>query len=741
MSLDLLLVQLITASVLVVAVALVPELVRRSGLGGAWAWTLAGVLLATLAAAAALEPPAMGAGTGLVGGVAVLLLAGLFYLPVPAAIAVVAAPAFVAITYPDPGMGGIKLGMAMVAAGVAGMGLRRLWLPALPRLEPMRLVLLGLVAGSLGAAWALLTNLPPPTTALAQVVRILVFLPIAVVIGGMLLSDGLRRDRERRALEDEARRLRLALESNGQRLFDFDVPAAGALTPDGEAPLPDTLADWISRVEPEDRAECLAAFADLVAGREAQVELEVRIRSRAGELRWIRSAARVLPPDGNGRPRRIVGTNADITGARAIEERERRQVQEHQRLLDEAVAARRALLSMVEDLRLAQDTLEESLDRYMALVRHSPDAIFVNRDDRVVLVNNAFLRLMGATDERQVLGMAALDLFDDASRPTVEDRIHVVRESREPVPVREVRLRRLDGSVVDVDAAGSPFEEHDGLSIHVVLRDISDRKRAERALVALNEELEVRVAERTAELQHAYRELESFSYSVSHDLRAPLRAITGFAQILERRNRDQLDESGRHYLDNISTAGERMGALIEDLLAYSRIGRREVRHEPLEVRTIAENVFGTLSPRVIETGASLYAAEPLASPLGDPVLFEQILLNLVSNGITYAREGVPPDVVVSSTQRADRVEVSVRDNGIGIAPEHRERVFEVFARLHAEDDIPGTGIGLAIVRKATRLLDGDIQLDSIPGEGTTFTISLPAAAAQPSLEPSSQVPA
>jgi PAS domain S-box-containing protein len=422
-----------------------------------------------------------------------------------------------------------------------------------------------------------------------------------------------------------------------------------------------------------------------------------------------------------------VGTNQDITALRVGEIRAQGITAENQRLLDEAVASRRALLSLVEDLRATQQTQQATLDRYMGLVQNSPDAILVNREDRMVLANDAALRLLGATDDSQIIGRSPYEIFAPDVHEVVRERIRALRADGRAAPVRELKVVRLDGEVVDVDAAASPFDDSGVVAIHIVLRDITDRKRAEAALVALNAELEERVRARTADLEDAYRELESFSYSVSHDLRAPLRAITGFSQILRRRNLEQLDETGRHYLDNISTAGERMGALIEDLLAYSRVGRRDVRREPLDVGAIADAVAATLAPRIIETGASLGVESSIGVPLGDPTLLQQVLLNLMSNGLTYSRPEVPPEITVRSIRHGDHVEVTVEDNGIGISPEHHERVFEVFARLHTEDEIPGTGIGLAIVRKAARLMDGEVSVRSEPGAGSTFTLRLPAA--------------
>jgi PAS domain S-box-containing protein len=237
--------------------------------------------------------------------------------------------------------------------------------------------------------------------------------------------------------------------------------------------------------------------------------------------------------------------------------------------------------------------------------------------------------------------------------------------------------------------------------------------------------LEQRVTERTAQLQTANQDLEAFSYSVSHDLRAPLRSVSGFAEIIARRHRNSLNEEGRHYLDNIVEASARMSRLIDDLLAYARLGRTSVRRQPVSLHPLLTQIMKDLAVRITETSAVFDLPDELPVVRGDPTLLSQIFTNLFSNALTYHRPDLPPQVTISWRAEADHVVVSVSDNGIGVPPEHHDKIFNVFQRLHGEDDYPGTGIGLAIVKKSVELLSGRVWVESVVGAGSTFSVQLP----------------
>ncbi|MDO9302817.1 MAG: GAF domain-containing protein, partial [Anaerolineales bacterium] len=238
-------------------------------------------------------------------------------------------------------------------------------------------------------------------------------------------------------------------------------------------------------------------------------------------------------------------------------------------------------------------------------------------------------------------------------------------------------------------------------------------------------ELERRVFERTAQLQSANKELESFSYSVSHDLRAPLRAISGFSEIIARRHRTSLNEEGQHYFDNIIQASERMGHLIDDLLTYSRLGRAGLQMEPVSLADVLTNIAQDLKGHLDELHGTISIAEDLPDVTGDKTLLGQIFTNLLENAVKYRKADVPLQIIIDWQNDNEDVILRISDNGIGIPAEYQDKIFNIFQRLHSEEEYPGTGIGLATVKKSVKLLKGNVWVESKVGEGSMFSVRLP----------------
>lgn len=221
------------------------------------------------------------------------------------------------------------------------------------------------------------------------------------------------------------------------------------------------------------------------------------------------------------------------------------------------------------------------------------------------------------------------------------------------------------------------------------------------------------------------RELESFSYSVSHDLQAPLRAINGFSEIFGKRYAKSLDAEALHYFDNILRAGKRMDELILGLLSYSRLGRGGVRRHPVDSGAVIAAVLRDMDDRIGESEAEIEVAADLLCISADPILLSRIFSNLVGNALTYHKKDQAPRIEIGWRQESAYVAIIVKDDGIGIPAESQGKIFEVFQRLLTVEEYPGTGIGLATVRKSAELLGGSVRVESKPGVGSTFTVILP----------------
>ena len=240
------------------------------------------------------------------------------------------------------------------------------------------------------------------------------------------------------------------------------------------------------------------------------------------------------------------------------------------------------------------------------------------------------------------------------------------------------------------------------------------------------EELEQRVADRTTALQSSNEALEAFAYSVSHDLRAPLRAVQGMADALREDYAERLDDTGQDYLRRLGGAAARMDGLIQDLLAYGRLSRAELKPEVVNLASVVAEAQEQMQGEIERSRAEVTVDDALPTVTGHRATLLQAVSNLLSNAVKFAKADTPARIRVRCESREGRVRLWVEDNGIGIDPEYHERIFRVFERLHGVESYPGTGIGLAIVHKGMERLGGQAGVESKPGEGSRFWIELPA---------------
>jgi signal transduction histidine kinase len=252
------------------------------------------------------------------------------------------------------------------------------------------------------------------------------------------------------------------------------------------------------------------------------------------------------------------------------------------------------------------------------------------------------------------------------------------------------------------------------------------RKEAEAKLQEFNAELERRVRERTVLLQEMTREANSFAYTVAHDLRAPLRAISGFCHMLQEDYGHAIDAVGRVYLDRVLQGAQRMDDLIFDLLEYARVNQTDLLRDRVDLDELAEELLRRMAPEIAERKADVRRVGELGAVVGHRPVILQVLANLVSNALKFVAPGVRPEVRIRGEAGAGRVRVVVEDNGIGIAPEYQDRIFGIFERLNRAEDYPGTGIGLAIVRRAVERMGGRVGVDSTVGQGSRFWVEFQA---------------
>jgi light-regulated signal transduction histidine kinase (bacteriophytochrome) len=277
-----------------------------------------------------------------------------------------------------------------------------------------------------------------------------------------------------------------------------------------------------------------------------------------------------------------------------------------------------------------------------------------------------------------------------------------------------------------VDEAGKP------IGIASTERDISARNRAEEKVLKFNAELEQRVAERTVELQTANQELESFSYSVSHDLRAPLRHVQGYVDMLGRETGSQLSDKGRRYMKTIADASREMGVLIDDLLAFSRMGRADMIETRVNLDSLVQAALRDLEPATRERNI-VWKTPPLPAVQADPAMLKLALTNLLGNAVKFTRGRNPAEIEIGCDgMEGGQVIVFVRDNGVGFDPQYAQKLFGVFQRLHRADEFEGTGIGLANVRRTITRQGGRVWAEGALDRGATFYFTLkPSASTNP----------
>jgi PAS domain S-box-containing protein len=300
-------------------------------------------------------------------------------------------------------------------------------------------------------------------------------------------------------------------------------------------------------------------------------------------------------------------------------------------------------------------------------------------------------------------------------------------EKGETTIEEEVEIECFDGTHKIILDSAVPLRKSDGSigGAVTINRDITDRKQAEEEIRKLNAELEQRVIQRTAELEAANKELEAFAYSVSHDLRAPLRAIDGYATILMEDFPSQLGDEGKRLCSVLSDNARKMGELIDDLLTFSRLGRTGMQLSRIDMGTLANSIFYELTTP--ESRARIdFQVESAPQAFGDPTLIRQVWMNLLSNAVKFTSKRERAVIIVRGELREDEIVYSIQDNGAGFDMKYIDKLFGVFQRLHSTREFEGTGVGLAIVQRIIHRHGGRVWAEGKVGEGAVFYFALPA---------------
>lgn len=549
------------------------------------------------------------------------------------------------------------------------------------------------------------------------------------------ISDISERKAAEKALRDSKNRLQLALRSADFGVYNLNLITGKATTDSeydtmtgiGSFDILETVGEFFEKIHPDDIQKVSKMYEACIKEEVPIFRVEFRLRSKSGEWVWILSVGKIVEWDSEGHPTEMIGIHGDITAQKLTEENLRKSeslLKETQKISNiggwEYDIENRTMLWSDEVYNIHGVSKEYDPG--------NPDfeTKFYLPEDQGIL-NEAFRR---ALENGESYDLTIRSIKADGTLIWVWTTGQAERKGG--------KIARVFGNIMDITkqklaeekmlAANEEIQkllEDAEESRHVLLSIVEDQKESQRQIQKLNAGLEKRVQERTARLEEVIKELESFSYSVSHDLRSPLQHITGFAQLLDKRINQSLDEKSRHYLEIIKDSAARMGALIDDLLSFSRMGRTEMMKKNVNIGSLVSEVINDFK---IETKARNieWKISNLPDVTGDPAMLKQVFVNLISNALKFTRERNMAIIEIGSMPDInDEICIYVKDNGAGFDMKYVDKLFGVFQRLHRDEEFEGTGIGLANVRRIIHRHGGRTWAIGAVDMGATLYFSLP----------------
>jgi PAS domain S-box-containing protein len=503
------------------------------------------------------------------------------------------------------------------------------------------------------------------------------------------------------ALKESEQRWQFALEGAEDGVWDWDVPSGkvyfserwksmlGYLSEE----ISDSIDEWDRLVHPADKQGCYDALQDHFEGKTPVYVKEHRMMSKDGTYQWILDRGKVVEWTKEGKPQRVIGTHTNITSLKNTE----------------------GLL--IERQKFIQTILD-----------NLPIGVAVNEFDsgKASYMNVKFAEIYGWPREKLISIESFFELVypDEKYRNALSARIMADIESGDPSRMKwdNIIVTSESGEKRVVLAVNIPLLDQNVMVSTV--QDVTAQKNAERVANLLNAQLEEKVAERTSQLEAINKELEAFSYSVSHDLRAPLRAITGFSQIINDEYKDVLDNEGIRLFTIIQENACSMDKLILDLLEFSRTGRTDMNKSVVNVQNMVQTAVDHVA-RDYNKDQFKLDIKKLPEAWADHSLLQQVWINLISNAFKFSSSNENPAITIGGDKANGECTYYVKDNGVGFSPEYKDKIFQVFQRLHKAGEFEGTGVGLAIVKRIVYRHGGKVWADSTPGQGSSFYFTLP----------------